>query len=171
MATIVSFHLQRFYIWILIFHHQPIRPPSHQQGGRDPPVMAGADSRFHHRCHYATAVITQRERDQKLSLFWWFVRHWKQGIPSMLAGFSKWCCGGAPGASRSLTTANTPGKAARGQELTVSLKQHSLTHKVREVSNQRWCHRRSMGIVGGIGLDHRKTRSAARQRGPGPKHV
>ena len=35
--------------------------------------------------------------------------------------------GGAPGASRSLTTANTPGKAARGQQLTVSLKQHSHT--------------------------------------------
>ena len=78
---IVSFHLQRFYIWILIFHHQPIRPPSHQQGGRDPPVMAGADSQFYST---ATATITAAATGNKirnwaqLSLFW---RLTKQGIP------------------------------------------------------------------------------------------
>ena len=75
---IVSFHLQRFYIWILIFHHQPIRPPSHQQGGRDPPVMAGADSQFYSTTITAAATGNKIRNWAQLSLFW---RLTKQGIP------------------------------------------------------------------------------------------
>ena len=163
---IVSFHLQRFYIWILIFHHQPIRPPSHQRG-RDPPVMAGADSRFH-RCyqHAATAATTQGTR-WKLSLFWWFLQN--SGNKGLLAGFSKWCW-----LLRGFTELDNSQYPWEGCWWSGANRQPETTfsHKVREVSNQQRCHRRSsMGIVGGIGPDHRNSGSAARQPGPGPKHV
>ena len=123
---IVSFHLQRFYIWILIFHHQPIRPPSHQRG-RDPPVMAGADSRFY--CHCATAATTQGTRSETESFLAVLQNSGNNGFRRCLLASQVVLRGllAAPGASRSLTTANTPGKAARGQQLTVSLKQHSHT--------------------------------------------
>ena len=165
---IVSFHLQRFYIWILIFHHQPIRPPSHQQGGRDPPVMAGVDSRFHCRCHHRLPQPKHREQDQKLGLFWWFCK------TGQTTDSSKWCCGCARGSSGGFTGLDNSQYPWEGSWWSAANRQPETTfsHKVREVSNQEWCHRRSsMGIVGGIGPDHRNSGSAARQRGPGPKHV
>ena len=129
---IVSFHLQRFYIWILIFHHQPIRPPSHQQRGRDPPVMTGADSRFYCDATTATAAITGNKIGiwAQLSLFWWFA---KQRIPLLVCGVSS-LLRGLHGAGAAQTRANTPGKAAGGQQLTVSLKQHSHSTKYEKLA-------------------------------------
>ena len=112
----------------------------------------------------------ERDRNWVFSGGWWFAKQWKQRILTLLAGFSKWCCRLLRGFTE-LDNSQYPWEgcwwsgANRRPETTFS-------HKVREVSNQRWCHRRSsMGIVGGIGPDHRNTGSAARQRSPGPKHV
>ena len=160
---IVSFHLQRFYIWILIFHHQPIRPPSHQRG-RDPPVMAsGADS---------LPQLGTRSETGGL----WFRSSGHKGFHILAAGAIPqwWHAGGRRGVQAARGPHGAPRYPWEGFWWSAANRQPETTfsHKVREVSNQEWCHRRSsMGIVGGIGPDHRNSGSAARQRGPGPKHV
>ena len=147
MAAIVSFHLQRFYIWILIFHHQPIRPPSHQQRGRDPPVMTGADSRF-----YCDATATAATTGNKIGIWAQFFLVVCKTTDSIagLRGLQP-----APGASRSRSSTDKSQYPWEGCWWSAANRRPETTfsqHKVREVSNQRWCHRHSsMGIVGGLG--------------------
>ena len=76
-----------------------------------------------------------------------FAKQWKQGIACWLLKVVL----AAPGASRSLTTANTPGKAAGGQELTVSLKQHSHTKYEKLATNSGAIGAPAWALWGGLG--------------------
>ena len=153
---IVSFLLQRFYIWI--FHHQPIRSPSHHRG-RDPPVMAsGADSLPQLGTRSETGGLWLRSSGDK-------------GFHILAAGaIPQWWHAGGVQAARGPHGA--PRYPWEGFWWSAANRQPETTfsHKVREVSNQRGSHRQH-GHCGEIGPDHRNSGSVARQARPGPKHV
>ena len=82
-----------------------------------------------------------------LNFFWWFA---KQRIPLLVCGVSS-LLRGLHGARAAQTRANTPGKAARGQQLTVSLKQHSHSTKYEKLATNGGAIGAPWALWGGLG--------------------